>query len=112
MWRVAGRASASSGRSAAWQSARFSRRQYENRLEARLVVLEPSLAAMQLGDGAHQAEAQAVAGRAAAALEPHDAVEHRLAPVGRHARPAIRDLDARNVAVAPGAQRHDARRRI
>src|SRR5690242_1533842 len=112
MRRVAGRVSASSGRTAAWQSARFSRRQYEDRLEAGLVVLEPDLAAMQLGDGAHETEPQAVPGRAAAALEAHEAVEHGLASLGRNTGPAIRDFDTGDVAVTVSGERHDACRRV
>ena len=57
-------------------------------------------AAMQPGHGAHQAEAQPVAGRAAAAFEPDEAVEHgaragRAACRARYRRPRSRAVSPR-----------------
>src|SRR6185437_16934113 len=48
---------------------------------------------MELRDGADEAEAETVPGRAAAAFEAYETIEHRVAPIGRHARAGIADLD-------------------
>src|ERR1700732_3631189 len=112
MWRAACRSIGSSGRAAARQSARFSRRQYEDRLEPGRGVLEADFAAMQLGDSAHQAQPQAVSRSAPTAFKAYEAVEYGFTPVGRHARAAVGDFDARDIAAAPSGQGHRAGGRV
>src|SRR5215470_9185759 len=50
----------------------------QRHLQARGVVVEPEGGVVEAGDGGDEAQAQAVAGRGAAAVETHEAVEHAL----------------------------------
>ncbi len=61
---------------------------------------------------AHQAQSQPVAGRRAAAFEPDETVEHRLAPVRRDAGSAVGDLDPGRLIRAADLQRDSARGRV
>src|SRR5437763_4064946 len=49
---------------------------------------------------AHQAQAQPIAGRAAARLQPNKAIEHRLAVALRDSRAAVADLEDGAAALA------------
>src|SRR5439155_4757452 len=63
--------------------------------EAGPVVGERHARAVAMRDGPHQAEAEPVAGRAAARLEPYKPIEYALALGFGDARPAIPHLQHR-----------------
>src|SRR6185312_16706975 len=98
--------------SAGRKSAAFSHRQRKDGFQPGIVVLEEDVAAVQLCHGAHQAEAEAIARRAAAPFKPDKAIEHRLATVGGNAGTAIGDLEPRPVALLPHGKRDTARGRV
>src|SRR5579864_5112670 len=67
---------------------------------------------MELGDGAHEAQTQAVARRAAASLEADEAIEEGVAAVGGNAGTGIRHLEADQIAGAPDTEGHAALGRV
>ena len=82
-------------------------RKFKTYGQSRRVIAEADRAIVQPRGGAHEAEPEAVAGRAAARFETHETVEDDIAVLGRDARPAIRRLRARRAAIDLGDRQAD-----
>src|SRR5690606_1109726 len=65
--------------------------QRDHNLQARIVVLQPDLAAMKPRDRRNEAEAETASRRVAARLEAHETLKHMAALFRRNARAVIGD---------------------
>src|SRR5207253_4317470 len=75
-------------------------REFEPHPETRSIIGQGHRSMVPVCNRAHQAQAQPIAGRAAARLQPNKAIEHRLAVALRDSRAAVADLEDGAAALA------------